>query len=829
MANRQNTGRKKINSNKGKSRDTQKSKRGKGFKWPVSEGSITGFIVGCVLVFLALYGFLACCSFFFTGGMDQSLVIDRGLAQPTEVESAHNICSTMGARLSHWLINDQFGLGSFFLLFLLLSIGAKLIGFDKIENSRFKINLVSRIIFSSVMCVYISLLMGWITNRFLGDGFILWGGAHGSLWAGKLDGYIGVPGMLLLLSSLAIVISVFYSTENIRRYRSLAKLGNKKTSPVGSIEETELPIEDLFGAGENQKKESLETDFTELDSSHYSGEVDKLKGISTIEESSIQSASPQMAPIPEKMQIDGVEIEIAKGEEPCDLSDIEAEQEKAGRWMHLRSYTIPSVELLNEPEDSAPQYDQKEIEYNKERIISTLDSFKIKVSMAKVTVGPTITLYEVIPEPGIKISRIRSMEDDIAMSLKSEGIRIIAPMPGKGTIGIEVPNSQPRTVPMRSVLASKKYQESKFELPIAIGKTITNEVFMFDLTKMPHLLIAGATGQGKSVGLNAMIASLLFKKRPEELKFVLVDPKMLEFSLYEGIERHFLAKLPDAEHAIVTDMSMVVPTLKSLCVLMDERYKLLTRARVRNIKEYNELFKAKKLSPLQGHEFMSYIVLIIDEFADLIMTAGKEVEMPITRIAQKARAAGIHMVIATQRPTTDIITGVIKANFPARIAFKVFSAVDSRTILDQNGANQLVGRGDMLFNQGKETIRLQCAFMDTPESEQLVEKISMQESFGSAYLLPEAPVEKEERVVSGSHQELDPMFAEVARMVVSTQLGSTSNIQRRFNIGYNRAGRLMDQLEAMGIVSAQDGSKPRQVLIQDEMRLEAILGNADEE
>jgi len=479
-------------------------------------------------------------------------------------------------------------------------------------------------------------------------------------------------------------------------------------------------------------------------------------------------------------------------------------------------------------EQGSSEIDMQEIERNKQKIIDTLASFKMRVTPSKATVGPTVTLYEVIPDSGIKVSRIKTMEDDIAMSLKSEGVRIIAPMPGQGTIGIEVPNASPQTVSMRSILASKKYREQldRMELPIGIGKTITNEPFIFDLTKMPHLLIAGATGQGKSVGLNALITSLLYSKRPEELKFVMVDPKMLEFSIYEEIEKHFLAKLPDADKAIITDMKRVVATLNSLCVEMDNRYHLLQNAgrTVRNIKEYNEQVRSGELRRIDGHELLPYIVLIVDEFADLMMTVGKEVEQPIARLAQKARAAGIHMVIATQRPSTDVITGLIKANFPARIAFKVFSMVDSRTVLDSPGANQLIGRGDMLFYQGKEMVRVQCAFMDSPETEAIVSHIAHQESTGSALILPEYIPEGEEGgAKTFNPNEKDSLFDEVARMVVQTQVGSTSNIQRKFNIGYNRAGRLMDQLEGAGIVGPQDGSKPREVFIKDQTSLEELL------
>ena len=496
--------------------------------------------------------------------------------------------------------------------------------------------------------------------------------------------------------------------------------------------------------------------------------------------------------------------------------------------IQLALYRKPTIDLLRDYEQGGTGIDMEEIEYNKQKIIDTLASFKMNVTPCKATVGPTVTLYEVIPESGIKVSRIKTMEDDIAMSLKSEGVRIIAPMPGLGTIGIEVPNSTPQTVSMRSILASRKYreQQEKMELPIGIGKTITNEPFIFDLTKMPHLLIAGATGQGKSVGLNALITSLLYSKRPEELKFVMVDPKMLEFSIYEEIERHFLAKLPDAERAIITDMTKVVATLNSLCIEMDNRYRLLQTAgrAVRNIREYNEQVRSGALKRIDGHEILPYIVLIVDEFADLMMTVGKEVEQPIARLAQKARAAGIHMVIATQRPSTDVITGLIKANFPARIAFKVFSMVDSRTVLDSPGANQLIGRGDMLFYQGKDMIRVQCAFMDTPETEAIVEYIAQQESTGSAYELPEYIPEGEENGTKGFNpNEKDSLFDEVARMVVQTQVGSTSNIQRKFNIGYNRAGRLMDQLEGAGIVGVQEGSKPREVYIKDQATLEQLL------
>ena len=465
---------------------------------------------------------------------------------------------------------------------------------------------------------------------------------------------------------------------------------------------------------------------------------------------------------------------------------------------------------------------------NKNRIVEVLRNFGIEIDAIKATVGPTITLYEITPAQGVRISKIRNLEDDIALSLKAMGIRIIAPIPGKGTIGIEVPNAKASIVSMESVLNSKKFQETTMDLPCAMGKTITNEVFMFDLAKMPHLLVAGATGQGKSVGLNAILTSLLYKKHPAELKIVLVDPKMVEFSIYSKIDKHFLAKVPDdSASPIITDTSKVVRTLNSLCVEMDDRYELLMAAGERNIKDYNKKFIARKLNPENGHRFMPYIVVVIDEYGDLIMTAGKEIELPIARIAQKARAVGIHMIIATQRPTTNIITGTIKANFPARIAFKVAQGIDSKTILDRMGANQLIGRGDMLFLQGNEPIRVQCAFVDTPEVDAINEFIASQQGYVSTFELPEPKIEGDGDFGGGSNDvdmnHLDPLFEEAAHLIVMSQSGSTSLIQRKFAIGYNRAGRLMDQLEKAGVVGAAMGSKPRDVLIQDEMSLENLI------
>lgn len=492
----------------------------------------------------------------------------------------------------------------------------------------------------------------------------------------------------------------------------------------------------------------------------------------------------------------------------------------------MSNYVPPTLDLLKVyGTDNDTQIDMVEQNANKNRIITTLQNYGIEIDTIKATVGPTITLYEIVPKAGIRISKIRNLEYDIMLSLAATGIRIIAPIPGKGTIGIEVPNADPQVVSMHSVIASKKFQESKFELPVAFGRTITNDIFMVDLAKMPHLLVAGATGQGKSVGLNAIITSLLYKKHPSELKLVLVDPKKVEFNIYSDIEKHFLAKLPDGEDAIITDVTKVVETLNSLCKEMDDRYDLLKKAHVRNIKEYNEKFYNRNLNPEKGHRFLPYIVVIVDEFGDLIMTAGKEVELPIARIAQLARAVGIHMIIATQRPSVNIITGVIKANFPARVAFRVSSMIDSRTILDAPGANQLVGRGDMLFSQGNDLIRVQCAFVDTPEVENIVHHVARQQSYPSAFYLPEY-INPDAETVDLSSVDMtkrDSLFEEAAHLIVASQQGSTSLIQRKFSIGYNRAGRIVDQLEVAGIIGPFEGSKARQVLVMDEYHLEQIL------
>ena len=540
----------------------------------------------------------------------------------------------------------------------------------------------------------------------------------------------------------------------------------------------------------------------------------------TIETPEPEPAEPQHKA--ETAKEPGFEVEAGEDEEEYHGPELEPYNPR----LDLENYHFPTIDLMKHYDDNGPTIDMDEQNANKDKIVNTLRSFGIEISTIKATVGPTVTLYEITPEQGVRISKIRGLEDDIALSLSALGIRIIAPIPGKGTIGIEVPNSNPKIVSGQSIIGSKKFQESTYELPIALGKTITNEVFMVDLAKMPHVLVAGATGQGKSVGLNAIITSLLYKKHPAELKFVLVDPKKVEFSIYSVIEHHFLAKLPDGEDAIITDVTKVVQTLNSLCVEMDTRYDLLKAAHVRNIKEYNEKFINRRLNPEKGHKYMPYIVVVIDEFGDLIMTAGKDVELPIARIAQLARAVGIHMIIATQRPTTNIITGTIKANFPARIAFRVSAMVDSRTILDRPGANQLIGRGDMLFLQGADPVRVQCAFIDTPEVAEITKFIARQQGYPTAFYLPEYVDENAGGDLGDVDMgRLDPLFEDAARLIVVHQQGSTSLIQRKFSIGYNRAGRIMDQLEKAGIVGPAQGSKPREVCCMDETDLEMRLNN----
>ena len=805
-------------------------------------------LIGLALAACSLFACLALITFLFSGGSDQSLIYAaRDGEAATELgREAKNILGLPGARLADYLFNQLFGWGIVFALSYVVYLFAHLIWRPRIAPYRY----ITSFLVNGFLLLWVSVAAAGLQSLFPSDSFLRWGGLRGEELFTYIYRGIGIAGLLGVLAFTLLIFAVTCSS------RVLSAIQNPKMPKVPHVSVPRPEMGGFFSRLFSRKKRDEEPQ-SEEEGESYSQDEDAWRDEPPMptddEEMDVQEEGP--TPYVVHTPTTATTAHTAEAapsvtsfsrtttSEPSDVPEMIVEEapkddlvedgdrtapEPLAPGIQLALYRKPTIDLLRDYEQGGTGIDMEEIEYNKQKIIDTLASFKMNVTPCKATVGPTVTLYEVIPESGIKVSRIKTMEDDIAMSLKSEGVRIIAPMPGLGTIGIEVPNSTPQTVSMRSILASRKYreQQEKMELPIGIGKTITNEPFIFDLTKMPHLLIAGATGQGKSVGLNALITSLLYSKRPEELKFVMVDPKMLEFSIYEEIERHFLAKLPDAERAIITDMTKVVATLNSLCIEMDNRYRLLQTAgrAVRNIREYNEQVRSGALKRIDGHEILPYIVLIVDEFADLMMTVGKEVEQPIARLAQKARAAGIHMVIATQRPSTDVITGLIKANFPARIAFKVFSMVDSRTVLDSPGANQLIGRGDMLFYQGKDMIRVQCAFMDTPETEAIVEYIAQQESTGSAYELPEYIPEGEENGVKGFNpNEKDSLFDEVARMVVQTQVGSTSNIQRKFNIGYNRAGRLMDQLEGAGIVGVQEGSKPREVYIKDQATLEQLL------
>ena len=791
------------------------------------------FVIGLVLVIFSVYLLLAFTSFFFTGAADQS-IIDSGNAQDLAAVNNHvkNYAGSRGAQLASYLINDCFGISSFFILIYLAVAGLKLMRVRVVRLWKWFIGC-------SLLLIWFSVFLGFVFMDHYQDSFIYLGGLHGYNISNWLISQVGIPGVWLILLATGICFLIYMSARTIiwlRKLFSLSFLKRKQKEELAEVTQAPQPHE-----YDNPKPQEVEFDVNRT----FRQEVPVKKVETTVVPETPVESSTEMPVTPEDRDVtsDGdvtmtfeqtapdpvppfraasAEIEPAADDENYQGAETEPYNPK----LDLENYHFPTIDLMKHYENSEPTINMEEQNANKDRIINTLRSFGIEISTIKATVGPTVTLYEITPEQGVRISKIRGLEDDIALSLSALGIRIIAPIPGKGTIGIEVPNSNPKIVSGQSIIGSKKFQESTYDLPIALGKTITNEVFMVDLCKMPHVLVAGATGQGKSVGLNAIITSLLYKKHPAELKFVLVDPKKVEFSIYSVIEHHFLAKLPDGEDAIITDVTKVVQTLNSVCVEMDSRYDLLKMAHVRNIKEYNEKFINRRLNPEKGHKFMPYIVVVIDEFGDLIMTAGKEIELPIARIAQLARAVGIHMIIATQRPTTNIITGTIKANFPARIAFRVSAMMDSRTILDRPGANQLIGRGDMLFLQGADPVRVQCAFIDTPEVEEITKYISRQQGYPTAFFLPEYVSED-----SGSDLgevdmgRLDPLFEEAARLIVIHQQGSTSLIQRKFSIGYNRAGRLMDQLEKAGIVGPSQGSKARDVLCVDENDLEMRLNN----
>ena len=782
----------------------------------------TRFITGLIFAIITIYAGLALISFFFTGGIDQSKIDNVPLKDLiTNHGAVANWTGVRGAVLSDLLMNRWFGVSSFFMLFFLGAFGVKLMNLKKIS-------LLRQFIFCSVMTLWGSLFFAFTFIQSYEDSFIYLGGQHGFYMSQIMINNIGIPGTILFLAGSLLIIIILSSKRTVPFLQRLFSLSWIKRKPKEDKEETNIEntIVNPIASEQPDEQPEIDSEFDtpkEDDNSHFEVTVPKEEESYIVPDQAGKGNALEQENLPDEND-PAFSVEVPAGEdENYDASSIGEYDPK----LDLSSFRNPPIDLLKKYDVSEHQVDMDEQNTNQKRIKQTLESFGISIASIKATVGPTVTLYEVIPDTGVRISKIKNLEDDIALNLSALGIRIIAPMPGKGTIGIEVPNKDPQIVSMQSVISTRKFQENKYDLPVVLGKTITNEVFMFDLCKMPHLLVAGATGQGKSVGLNAIITSLLYRKHPSELKFVLVDPKMVEFGIYAGLERHYMAKLPDVDKAVITDCTKVVMTLKSICKEMDDRYELLMKAHVRNIKEYNAKFISRHLNPEKGHHFMPFIVVIIDEYGDLIMQAGKDIELPIARIAQKARAVGIHMVIATQRPSTNIITGIIKANFPARMAFRVMQMVDSRTILDAPGANQLIGRGDLLFSQGGETTRVQCAFVDTPEVEQIVNYISQQAGYPTAYLLPEYIDEDSSAKTPGAVDlsDRDPLFEEAARLIVIQQQGSTSLIQRKFSIGYNRAGRIMDQMEAAGIVGPFEGSKARQVLMPDEYSLEQLLNS----
>ncbi|WP_430812699.1 MULTISPECIES: DNA translocase FtsK 4TM domain-containing protein [unclassified Carboxylicivirga] len=782
------------------------------------------FISGIFTIGIAFYFLLAFFSFLFTGFADKSLfdINPWELFTSSDVV-VHNWTGHRGALFADMFINRGIGLAAFSLVLILFVVGFRLLGARILP-------LKKTIAHSFAVSVWLSVALGFIFNSAVNEQYLLLGGQHGyhmSKWLSAAIGGVGT--IILLIATLLAYLS--YSFESFFHLisRPVNKNAQKEAPTTASEQEATAPADEEPQAQVETKTENIDTEEESTpEPQPVNQEQEEENETATPREAEMGATlefSPTVDPSHTEEEAD-LNLTIEKHEEEELLDTLE--NEPLGDYdptMDLSSYKLPTIDLLDDHSADNSEVSMDELETNKNRIVKTLEDYKIQIKNIKATVGPTVTLYEIVPAPGVRISKIKNLEDDIALSLAALGIRIIAPIPGRGTIGIEVPNSDPEVVAMRSIINAKKFQNSKYELPIALGKTISNETFVLDLAKAPHMLVAGATGQGKSVGLNAIISSLLYKKHPSQLKFVMVDPKKVELNIYSKIERHFLAKMPDEEDPIITDVQKVVNTLNSLAIEMDNRYELLKGAHARNIKEYNHKFVKRRLNPEKGHRFLPYIVVIIDEFADLIMTAGKEVELPIARIAQLARAVGIHMIVATQRPSTNIITGVIKANFPTRVAFKVASMIDSRTILDSPGANQLIGRGDMLISQGSDLVRVQCAFVDTPEVERINDFIGAQRGYTSAFLLPEYVGENSSEAAAGEVDlsKRDPMFEEAARVVVANQSGSTSLIQRRFSIGYNRAGRIIDQLEAAGIVGPFEGSKARQVLMPDELELEKLL------
>jgi S-DNA-T family DNA segregation ATPase FtsK/SpoIIIE len=780
------------------------------------------FITGILITGFAFYLLLACISYLLWWKTDQSLPTSDVLSGP-DIE-VKNWSGKSGHFLAEMIIRYGFGFGAFFIPLIFGTIGLYLLRFPKIRP----ISLILKFTFAAII---ISLMLGFVfgkSNVYLGSGP---GGAQGYMVARWMNAFMGKIGTGVLISVIGVSYLIFALKVKPESF------GIKIPSFL-RLKKSQQLNEQFNEEGNEEESDSLineEAEIQEPVNDDKPVEFVVRNTNSQIEEDDSGDVIPEVFPRrsiirdfendnTEKGFEEEVPIDIIRPETEGNLTEHEVDRimENYDPRLDLSHYKFPPVSILKEHK-SESAFDNTEVFENKENIIKTLGDHKISIKSISATIGPTVTLYEIVPERGVRLARIKSLEDDIALNLSALGIRIIAPIPGRGTVGIEVPNKKPEMVSMRSLITSKAFQETKFDIALALGRTITNEPFIVDLTKMPHLLVAGATGQGKSVGINAIITSILYKKHPAEVKFVLIDPKRVELPLYMKIERHFLAKLPDEGDAIITDTQKVIKTLNSLCIEMDNRLELLKAAQSRNIKEYNEKFISRKLNPEKGHKYLPYIVLIIDEFADLIMTAGREIEGPIGRLAQLARAIGIHLIISTQRPSANIITGFIKANFPTRVAFRVFSSIDSRTILDSTGADRLVGRGDMLVSSGNEPVRVQCAFIDTPEIEELTEFIGSQKGYADAMHLPEYVDDSEAGTVEVDLRKRDPMFDDAAKLVVQHQQGSTSLIQRKLSIGYNRAGRIIDQLEAAGIVGPFEGSKARDVLISDFISLEQIL------
>ncbi|MBL6660923.1 MAG: DNA translocase FtsK 4TM domain-containing protein [Crocinitomicaceae bacterium] len=776
-------------------------------------------VVGSFLILFSFFLTIASVSYLFTWQLDQDKLINVSFFDfifSGDQVQIHNWLGKFGAWMSHFMMYDLFGITSFGLCFMLFLLGVKtLYKKDLLPIGKTFTVTILYMLWGSVFFAYFSENTNFIAGSF---------GFHINQWLTQILGSIGTITFTMVV--LYLITTLLFNPD----YKALFNYLFPKKEKTENEEDSMNTNDDNMHIINPIKEEEIQEDvISETVNFSEDEEITDENNENTTAEIIDETEEPKG-----KDENEEFEIEIPDEEETVDAEEIgeknlaEKLVEEHGEFdpkADLEGYLLPSVDLLKEYGSGGVSVNKEELESNKDRIIETLSNYKIDIAKIKATVGPTVTLYEIIPAPGVRISKIKNLEDDIALSLSALGIRIIAPIPGKGTIGIEVPNSSPDMVSMRSLIASEKFQNHNGQLSIVMGKTITNETYVFDLTKMPHLLVAGATGQGKSVGLNAILVSILYKKHPSQVKFVLVDPKKVELTLYNKIERHFLAKLPGEEDAIITDTSKVVNTLNSLCIEMDERYELLKEAQVRTIKEYNEKFVKRKLNPEKGHRYLPYIVVLIDEFADLIMTAGKEIEHPIARIAQLARAIGIHLIVATQRPSVNVITGMIKANFPARIAFRVLSKIDSRTILDGSGADQLIGRGDMLISTGSEMIRLQCGFVDTPEVEEICSFIGDQRAYPDALILPEYVPEGSEGKGEMDMDEMDAMFVDAARMVVINQQGSASLLQRKLKLGYNRAGRIVDQLESMNIIGPFQGSKARDVLFSDVESLDEFLGS----